>query len=664
MSALMRELHVQAHEDFYALWDGWRAKVKRLPSVWATQDRRLASGGPMAEGEDIPYDHAVMPHAVEPMDAADDPSVNILVLWWARRMGKSEGVCMNIIGRNVTDAPTNMISLWPVEDSRERFDRDVVEKTIDVTASLRSAFVTKKSRDSGRTIGFKRFHGGSLIIAYAGSKSQTKGMAAGALFAHEVDAYPPSSQGEGDPISKLFGRADGFEAVKVVESTGTLSAEVHPLTGAKVYNSNIEMWFDRSDQRKWFCPCRSCGRQHWLKWEQIRRISKKSGDCFFYICEECDSDHNDRQWRRMVASGMWMPTAPFKDGIRGYWINGFNSLLPVGKGFKSKLHQFKAEGDRALNGKPTEKQVWINEVKTELITLSEDAIDPPSFQAILDNREDYAVIGKDGEKVLIPKRGVVLTAMTDLHANRLEVEWRAWAKNEESWGVGHYVLFGDTNREDVWEEWTQHLQKKFPHETGAQLGLSLAFIDGGWNVDPIIATLRRLRDNHVPGVTGKILVSKGVPEWTTVIFRRWGTIKDRAKGVHIGTWRAKSLIYERLRWHSAKEKPSSGFIHYGKSYSDEYIRQVVSEKSVMQIIKGKEIETFKNPEKHRNEALDLLVGNLAAFRVRLWDFETIERTLLEEARKIKGDSPDVGKEKPQRVEKPKNRQGFGRGWNL
>lgn len=637
MSSALLDIHEQTREDFYSLWDGWRAKIKRRPSEWATQERRLASGGPMAGGEDIAYDHAMGPHAVEPMDAADDPAVNIIVLWWGRRLFKTEGVCMNIIGRNVVDCPTNMISMWPVEDSRDRFDRDCVEKTIQATASLRTAFVQKKSRDSGRTIGFKRFHGGSLIVNYAGSKSQTKGMAAGAVFAHEVDAYPVSSQGEGDPVSKLFGRTEGFEdAIKIIESTGTFASELDPLTGAKIYHSNIEMWYDRSDQRKWFCPCRTCGRRYWLKWEQIRAVTKKSGAQFFYLCEECDADHNERQWRRMVSSGLWMPTAPFKDGIRGYWINGFNSLLPAGKGFSSKLHQFKSEGDRALAGKPEEKQVWWNEVKTDLISLSEDAVDPPSFQPILDGREDYATNDPtEGEKVLIPKQALVLTAMTDLHANRLEVEWRAWAKNEESWGVGHFVLFGDTNREDVWKEWTAHLQRKFPHETGAKLGLSMAFIDGGWNVDPILATLRRLSTQNVPGVSGKILISKGVPEWTTVIFRRWGTIKDKAKGVHIGTWRAKSLIYERLRWHSAKEKPSPGFIHFGKSYSDDFIRQTVSEKSVMQIMKQKEIETFKNPEKHRNEALDLLVGNLAAFRVRLWDFDTIEKDLLRQAEDLK-----------------------------
>jgi phage terminase large subunit GpA-like protein len=634
------EVREQTREEFYALWDAWRAKIKRLPSVWAKQVRRIASGGPLAEGEDIAWDHAVMPHAVKPMDDADDPTVNIIVLKMARRLAKTEGICMNVIGRGVTDAPTNMISMWPVEDSADRFSRDVVEKTIEATPELRDRFVEKKSRDSGRTINFKKFHGGSLIINYAGSKSQTKGMAAGVVMAHEVDAYPVSSQGEGDPISKLFGRAEGFEAIKIIESTPTYATEIDPDTGNKIYNSNIEMWYDRSDQQKWFCPCRSCGARHWLKWEQIRAIKRKSGDLFYYICEDCDADHNERQWRRMVLSGLWMPTAPFINGVRGYFINGFNSLLPTGKGFTSKLHQFKAEGDRALNGTPEEKQVWTNEVKTEPILLDEDKTPPPPYQPILDGREDYAT----DEKVLVPLPGIVLTSMTDLHADRLEIEWRAWAKTEENWGCGHFVLFGDTNRIEVWDDWTKHLQRTFPHASGAELRLSMAFVDGGWRTDPVIATLRKLAVVNVPGVSGKIRISKGVPQWQSVVYRRWGTIKDRAKGVHIGTWCAKSLLYERLNWHSAKEKPSAGFIHYGKCYSDEFIRQTVSENPVFKIINGKNIETFKNPEMNRNEALDLLVGNLAAFRHGHWDFETIEKDLDARAAELKGDTP---KKKPE-----------------
>lgn len=650
MSYIDEQFGQSDHADCLEVWRkqiSWREK--RSPSIWARDVRRIAAGqSPLTHGHDIPYRHEVAPHAVAAMDAVDDPEVNTIVLWWGRRMVKTEGVCGNVIGRTITDSPCNILDAWPVQDSSDRYSRDVIEPMISATPELDALFVEKKSRDSGRTIDYKRFVGGSLYIINAGSKSKMRGMAAEVVLLHEVDAYPPSSQGEGDPIAKALGRSEGFgDAIKIIESTGTFAADLDPVTGKKIYRSNIELWYDRSDQQKWFCPCRSCGARHWLKWEQIRNLEKKSGEVFYYVCQDCDVDHDEAQWRRMVSEGQWQATAPFRDGIRGFWINGFNSLLPKGKGYRSKLHQFGAEGEQALNGKPEEKQVWINEVKTELVSISQGE-DPPAVQAILDGREDYAT----DDKIVIPKGGLVLTCMTDLHPNRLEIEWRAWGRKEESWGLLHFVLFGDTNRVDIWDEWLTHLQKKFDHELGGKAGLNLAFIDGGWNVDPILATLQKTRIHNVPGVSGKILISKGVPEWTSVIFRQWGGIKDKAKGVHIGTWRAKSIIYERLRWHSATEKPTDGFIHFGKNYSDEYIRQVVSEKSQIKILKGKEVETFKNPENNRNEALDLLVGNLAAFRRRKWDFDELEKSLTV--------APDVGKKTE--PEKPTPRQRRESNW--
>jgi phage terminase large subunit GpA-like protein len=656
MSFIDREFGCQPHTKSDETWAlTLTPRTKRKTSLWAETVRRIAAGqSPLSTGNDIPYRHEVAPHAVEPMDAVDDPAVNTIVLWWGRRMGKTEGVCGNVIGRTITDNPCNILDAWPVEDSSDRYSRDVIEPMIAATPELDAVFVEKKSRDSGRTIDYKRFIGGSLYIINAGSKSKMRGMAASVVLLHEVDAYPTSSQGEGDPIAKALGRSEGFgDAIKIIESTGTFAADIDPINGTKIYHSNIEMWFDRSDQRKWFCPCRGCGAMHWLKWEQIKKLDRKSGQLYYYVCQDCDIDHNEAQWRKMVSSGTWKATAPFLNGIRGYWINGFNSLLPRGKGYRSKLHQFAVEGERALAGKPEEKQVWINEVKTELVSVSEGE-DPPAVQAILDGREDYAT----EERVIVPKQALVITTMTDMHPNRLEVEWRAWAKNEESWGLGHFVIFGNVYRMELWDEWSHHLQKTFQHELGGTAKLNMAFLDSGWNADSAIAIIRKLnsKGSQIPGVTGKIMMSKGVAQWNSVIYNGWGNIKQQGKGgatykgVHIGTWRAKSIIYERLRWHSAAEKPSEGYIHFGKIYSDEFIRQTVSEKASIKIINGKEVESFKNPEANRNEALDLLVGNLAAFRLRRWDFQRMEKELIDEAAIRRGEKqPELRKSRMRRV---------------
>lgn len=619
-------------EDFKTIWSGWKSRHPRSPSVWAEQERYFSAGqSPLTSGENIRYNHAVMPHAREPMDAVDEPGVNVIVLWMGRRMGKTEAICGNIIGRTVTDDPGNIFDMWPVEDSADRYSRDVIEPMIEATPALRDLFVLRKSRDSGRTIDYKRFTGGSLYIVNAGSKSKTRGMAAKVVLLHEIDAYPVSAGGEGDPIEKALGRSEGFaEAIKILESTGTLTAIEE--NGKKIHRSNIEKWFERSDQRKWFCPCRACGAAHWLKWEQIQRMEKKGRAAFFYVCEDCAADHNEAQWRAMVAGGEWRATAPFINGIRGYWINGFNSLLPRGKGFTSKLQQFYVEGNRALAGTAEERRVWINEVKTELCSDFLTDEQPPDWQPIFERREDYT----------LPKGALFLSVGADCQLNRIELVWRAWGREEESWGIDHVVLEGHIRHQEVWAALRRELARKWTREDGAPMTLGMAFVDGGAYPEDVYRFFQQLAISPVEGVSGKARAAKGMGvNGHPIVSRKMMTVAKNLKGHHVGTWEAKDRIYERLRIGLTGETPQ-GRMHYNKKFTEEFFQQLTAESVVTEYDRGIEIRRYENPERKRNEALDMEVYALAAWRLFPRNLDILEEQLLESAalaKKPKDEAP-------------------------
>src|SRR4051812_4805143 len=93
-----------AYAEFCAGRSDYAPRVKRKPSVWAPEVRIMPIGGPISGNHTVPYDHRYMPHCVEQMDAADDPSVRMVVIWAGVRDGKTAG-CLNIIGRTVTDDP-------------------------------------------------------------------------------------------------------------------------------------------------------------------------------------------------------------------------------------------------------------------------------------------------------------------------------------------------------------------------------------------------------------------------------------------------------------------------------------------------------------------------------------------------------------------------------
>lgn len=635
-------------------------RVRRKPSVWAAEVRVIASGTGVTTNSPICYTHDLMPHCVEPMDAVDDPTVSEIVLWMGIRDGKTNGVCMNVIGRTVTDDPGNICSVHPIDDDADRFSTGDVEPTIE--ACLEGYFVERRSRDAGRTINFKKFKGGWLRIFSAGSATKFRGTAVKVMCLHELDALDPES------IFKAMGRTTGFpDAIVIKESTGTLAAEIDP-EGKKVYLSRIEEAYDRGDKRKWFCACRQCGFLQTIKYEQIKYPAGRM-DLAKYHCEACDYAHTPAQRWKLCQSGKWYPTAgltsaqekdiannwrharALEPSVRSYWRNGFNSLLPHGKGFKSKLHEFAAKGEAAQSSVEA-KKIWTQEIKAELWTPESQGEQPPQWKPLYEGREDYGLV--------IPARGLFLTAYADLQLDRIEVGWEAWGKMEENFAMDHVVLNGHIRDREVWQMLRYELARKFKHESGVELSLGMALVDGGSYAEDAYRFFQELAHNPMPGVTGKCRASKGVgQQGHPIITRKMMTIAKNLKGHHIGTWEAKDRIRERLRM----EKSSStnlpdreGVQHFNKQFGEEFFQQLVVERVVVAFERGQEVRKYENEKRERNEAFDIKVGNLAAYRLHPRNLDAIEEEIKERA--------EIQASPAKETKPPQESRPQVRGWSL
>jgi phage terminase large subunit GpA-like protein len=570
-----------------------------------------------------------MPHCIAPMDDADDPDVGKIVLWFAIREGKTGGVCLNIFGRTVTDDPGNVYSVHPTKDDVDSFSSGDVEPMIE--ACLEGYFVEKKSRDSGRTLGFKKFKGGWIRIVSAGSLTKFRGKSVKVLFLHELDALNPEA------IYKAIGRTTGYgDAIIVEESTGTLAPTIDPVTGVKTYNSQIHKSFDEGSQHRWFSQCQAC--DHW----QIIRYKNFTWppgrmDRAVWVCEKCDYQHGHKEWRRAAETSDWFPTAgltedqigdilvhqhkakPKDPTVRSRWKNGFTSLLPVGKGYATKLHEFVAKGEAAKTD-ITALRVWTQEVAAELWDPELEGEPPPAWRPIFDRREDYGLV--------VPEWGLVLTAFVDCQLNRLEVGWRAWGRNEQSAGMDHVVLDGHIRDPEVWGKLRYELARKFQHGLGCTIQLSMALIDGGAYAEDVYRFFQILYRNPMPGVNGHVRASKGVGQHGhPIITRKMSTVAKNLKGHYIGTWEAKDRIYERLRMEPVPDDGREGVMRFNKQFSEEYFQQLTAEQVTITYERGVEVRKYVNPKAVRNEALDIEVGNLAALRLHPRNFDAIEAEL-------------------------------------
>lgn len=677
MSALLQQLTTHAHSQFLEDWEtDFTPRIKRPVSQWAHECRIISAGtSPLAtlQTGDIPYAQTehLFPHLPEIMDCADDPSIRIIVYWGARRDGKTD-LSKNIIGRTVHDCPDNIYDVHPTIDNASLYSTADLEPFIDACCS--GYFVDKKSRDSGRTIEFKKFKGGYLRIFSAESLSKFHGTSVGVVLFHELD------KASAEAIEKAFGRTTGFpNAIIYVESTGTLAAEIDAKTGKKIYRSNIEAAYDQGDKRNWFCQCRVCGFLQRLYYDQIKYPGKQI-ERAYYVCARCDGGHDERQWQRMAANGMWYPTAGLNSDqlkriednhhlaravdptVRSYWRNCYASLLPHHSAFKSKLHEFAAKGLAAMAGTVEARKIWIQEDKAELWNPEAEGETPPAWEPIYKAREDYGPV--------IPLPGLYLTAFVDCQLNRLEAGYRAWGREEESWGMDHVTLEGNVRTREVWRALALELTRPWKHASGSEIRLGMAFIDGGkWpdevynffvmiaaflnSAHPMHSTAREFFNGidgaRIQQLAGHVRASKGFGQHGhAIVNRKMMTVGKVLKGHHIGTWEAKDRIYERLRIENGvsvspdqkihghanvgegdKERSEigAGRMHFNKRYSEEYFQQLTAEQVTISFEKGEEIRKYDNPKRVRNEALDIEVGCLAAFHLHPRNMDALAEQL-------------------------------------
>jgi phage terminase large subunit GpA-like protein len=81
---------------------------------------------------------------------------------------------------------------------------------IEDSPALRERVKPARSRDAGNSMLSKEFPGGILVLTGANSATGLRSMPARYSFLDEVDAYPPSADEEGDPVTLAEARTTTF----------------------------------------------------------------------------------------------------------------------------------------------------------------------------------------------------------------------------------------------------------------------------------------------------------------------------------------------------------------------------------------------------------------------------------------------------------------------
>ena len=226
--------------------DGLRPEQPLTVSEWADRHRRLSS---KASAEPGPWRTGRTPYLREPMDCLSSTSnVQRVVMMFAAQTGKTESGS-NWLGYVIDHAPGPMLLVQPTVEMAKRLSKQRLESLVTETPALAAKIAPSRSRDSGNTMFSKEFPGGMMLLTGANSATGLRSTPCRYIFCDEVDAFPLDVDGEGDPVSLAEKRATTFARRKILlTSTPTVKDF-----------SRIEAEYERSDQRRYFVPCPSCG---------------------------------------------------------------------------------------------------------------------------------------------------------------------------------------------------------------------------------------------------------------------------------------------------------------------------------------------------------------------------------------------------------------------
>jgi phage terminase large subunit GpA-like protein len=538
-----------------------------------------------------------VPYLREPMDMMSESSpARVVVLMFPTQQAKSEGG-LNVVNYVMDHAPAPMMIVQPTIETAQRFSKRRLGEMIAANPRLKGR-VSGKSNSGSNTILAKDFPGGFLVISGANSAASLASDPVKVLLCDEVDRWPEYLAGEGPPLSIAMERTRAFSSKKVmIFSTPTVKGK-----------SVIEAEHGKGDQREYHVPCPHCGWKQVLKVENLVWDKDENGkdlpETVAYPCIDCGTliYEYEKTWFMDEANGaQWIPTNPDAEPyVYSYHTNGLYAPLGFDRSWERVVRDYiLAQQNSVL------MQVFMNTTMALPFSGDGDSLD---WERLYSRRSSYAF-------GVVPLGGVVLTAAVDVQQDRLEVEVKAWGRNNHNWSIMYAQYQGDTSQDDVWRELDHLLDREFEFESGGRAKIRMMMVDSGYNTQHVYRFVMRHSPRRVMAIKGRDNLQIPLDTPKRIDYKRDGVtlytgVTIQGVGVNI----IKDELFSWLKQTTPEEGSDMprGWC-YWPEYGQEFFKGLCSEQLVTKIVRGRMRYTYEPlPNQKRNEPLDLAVYNRAA----------------------------------------------------
>lgn len=580
-----------------------RAAIKRAMSAlrpppnltiaeWADKFRYLSSEASEEYGK---WHNDRTPYLVLPMEhLSPHHECETVIMCVSSQMGKTE-VCLNLLGYIAHCDPGPTLVMQPtLRPMAEDFSRERIAPMVRDTPVLRGRIADAKARNSGNTILHKRFSGGYWAITGSNSPAGLASRPIRYLIMDEINRYPPSAGTEGSPEKLAEKRTRRFRNRKILKVSSPTEKDI-----------GIDHELETSDTvYKWQLLCPECGASQYPEWRHIifdtsagtrEDIAKTAR----YECEHCRAKYGNDREGMVKESGYYVPE---RSGSGRKVAFRFNQLASQFVTWEETVTEWLESKDDTEDLK-----TFIN---TALAESWEDDKESLEETNLLSRREPYTSTIPD-------PRILVLTAGVDVQADRLELEVIGHARNRETWGIEHIVIWGDPARSEVWQELEARIYAVYKHPSGKRLGIGCTGIDSGYLTDVVYLFTKKHQNKRVfamKGINGPTRAPVTAPTTQKIGMRGHGRVKLFSVGVD----QLKEQIYRDL----SVPDSGPGFCHFPLEYTEAFFDQLTAEELIKKKRRGRLTKEWRLRRGfERNEALDIRVYATAALRILnpAWD---------------------------------------------
>lgn len=496
------------------------------------------------------------------------------------QMGKTAGL-LNVIGQKLDDDPAPVLYIGPTKSNIDGVIEPQISQMLRSAPSLWER--TLKGRRAQKLV--KRISGVTLRLAWAGSPTELASQPAHTVLADEVDRMEPIP-GEGDPVSLAEARIatypDGRLIVTSTPTEGAVTSSKHPVTGIEHWDvaqpedvaSPVWRLLAEGTRFEWAVPCPECSAYFvprfklltWPKGCSSKRALKEAklacGACGVLI----DDEHRTRMNERGVylAPGQWVEGGdirgdPPESETASFWASGLMSpWLTWGQRAAAWIRASKS-------GDAERIRTTLNTAFGELYRVGADA---PSWESVKALCAPYTA----GQ---CPDGVIVITCGVDVQKSRLVYAVRGWGERNESWLIESGELWGETDRDEVWQDLAKFRERRFGGKPIKRVAIDSGYRPGDkWKrPDNMVYTFCRQFRGWAIATKGHDSLAKPLsPSLIDVTFRG-KLIKHGLQLWHIDSDYFKSWVQQRLQWPS--DQP--GAWHVPSDVTDDYCQQVTAE---------------------------------------------------------------------------------------